>query len=82
MDGQARVIMGEAPLTLPEFAVRIAEFARGTNTADIAVLLEPDGLVTYEHVVLAHEACLAAGIERVGVVEQAQAPASPASGQP
>jgi biopolymer transport protein ExbD len=63
--------MGDAPLDLDTFAQRVKAFAEGTEKSKIVVIIEPrDPGVTYEEVVRVHEACLAAGIERVGVVEQ------------
>jgi len=76
-DGTPLVGMGDGAYTLEQFAARISEFAKGTKTEEIAVLVEPEGPVTYEHVVRVHEACIAAGIERVGVVEPSPTPTSP-----
>lgn len=73
--GQAVVTgMGDTPLDLATFSERIKAFTEGTDTAQIIVIIEPRrsaaGGVTYEEVVRVHEACLAAGINRVGVSEQ------------
>jgi hypothetical protein len=68
--------MGDTPLDLAGFAERIKAFTAGTDTAQIIVIIEPvsggEGGrgVTYEEVVRVHEACVAAGIQRVGVAEQ------------
>lgn len=69
-DGRAVVTgMGDTPLDLEAFSERIAAFTKGTDTKQIVVIIEPEGGVTYEEVVRVHEACVAAGIERVGVSE-------------
>lgn len=54
-------------LDLAAFGERLREFARGTDTAKIIVVLVPDPAVPYKDVVAVHEACAAAGIERVGI---------------
>lgn len=63
--------MGDTPLDLDTFARRIMAFTEGTEKSLIVAIIEPaDPGVTYEEVVRVHEACIAAGIERVGVVGQ------------
>ena len=65
--------MGDAPLDLETFAQRIKEFTIGTEKSQIVAIIEPRtteaGPVTYDEVVRVHEACIAAGIERVGISE-------------
>lgn len=76
--GGAIVSVENTTMELAKFAEWISTFAAGTNKGDIIVIIEPRstdaGRVTYEEVVRVHEACVAAGIERVGVAEQAAAP--------
>lgn len=60
--------MGDAALDLDTFAQRVKAFTEGTEKSKIVVIIKPDEAgVTYEEVVRVHEACLAAGIERVGI---------------
>lgn len=69
-EGTARTIvrgLGDAALSLEEFAARLREFAEGTEKDKIVVVLTPDSPVAYRDVVRAHEACLQAGVKRVGV---------------
>ncbi|MBC7771686.1 MAG: biopolymer transporter ExbD [Pyrinomonadaceae bacterium] len=54
-------------LDLAALSLRLREFARGTETKKIIVVLVPDPAVPYKDVVAVHEACAAAGIERVGI---------------
>lgn len=54
-------------LDLTAFGEKIQAFARGTDTNKIIVVLVPDPMVPYKDVVAVHEACAAAGIERVGI---------------
>lgn len=70
--GRVRVAgMGDTPLDLETFARSIAGFTKDTDLSQIAVIIEPvDDSVTYDDVVRVHEACLAAGIERIGVSER------------
>lgn len=79
-DGTPLVAMGSGAYTLEQFAEEIRRFATGTETDKIVVLVEPEGAVTYEDVVRVHESCIAAGIERVGLVEPAPTPPSLPSG--
>jgi biopolymer transport protein ExbD len=52
---------------LAELRGQVEQFAKGTDTKKIVVVLTPAKDVSYRDVVAAHEACAAAGIERVGV---------------
>jgi biopolymer transport protein ExbD len=74
----AVVTVENTTMELARFGEWITAFAAGTNKSDIIVIIEPRstgaGRVTYEEVVRVHEACVAAGIERVGVAEQAPPP--------
>lgn len=64
--------MGETPLDFDSFTARVADFTRGggADTAQIIVIIEPDPGVTYNDVVRVHEACITAGIERIGITER------------
>jgi biopolymer transport protein ExbD len=66
--GQTRASgLGAGATDLAGFAKRLADFAAGTETKQIVVVLSPSADVPYKDVVKAHEACAAAGIERVGI---------------
>ena len=62
--------MGDTPLDIGAFSDRIREFTAGADASQIIVIIEPEAGITYNDVVRVHEACLAAGIERIGVTEQ------------
>lgn len=59
--------LGDAPHAIDTFAARIADFAKGTPTGRIIVVVSPASDVPYSDVITIHEACAAAGIERVGI---------------
>lgn len=62
--------MGDTPLDLASFAQRIKAFTEGTDLGQIIVFIEPQPGVKYDDVVRVHEACVAAGIERIGVPDR------------
>jgi biopolymer transport protein ExbD len=67
-DGQVTYTgLGAASQPIGLFAQRIADFAKGTPTGKISVVVNPAADVPYSAVIAIHESCAAAGIERVGI---------------
>jgi biopolymer transport protein ExbD len=59
--------VGATAQPMSTLAARIADFAKGTTTGKIVVVVNPSPDVPYDDVIAVHEACAAAGIERVGI---------------
>lgn len=52
---------------IPAFAARVRSLPRGPATSRLEIIVRPEREVAYQDVVRVHEACYAAGIEKVGL---------------
>ena len=65
---------GFEPVTMPELQARLAELARGTSAEDLVLIIRPAPEVPYADVVRAHDAAMAAGIAKVGLMDTQSGP--------
>lgn len=67
-NGRALITAFElSKVPMEAFTARVAALPRGGATAKLEIIVKPVAQVAYQDVVRVHEACYAAGIEKVGL---------------